>query len=182
MDSFLAVTEGICQLGREYHTDQNGCENAALFDAVCHREGLRLVSIIENFHHHAIMELPSDFGEFWGAAKLLHDLPQASSADRIKCFGQINKGHVEVPMLLLTFFLELTRSKNHVRRRPRSAWKPHWVSGSKPSSVVLEKAVEEDESHNFPSNGQEGDASVIVTRLTVAFPLVGLNSHLSTVV
>ena len=40
---------------------------------------------------------------------------------------------------------------------------------------MLEKAVEEGASQTFPSNGQEGDASVIGTRLTVAFPLLDVD-------
>jgi hypothetical protein len=60
------------------------------------------------------MELSHDCDEIAGAAKLLHDFPQAFSADRIESLGQIDKGHEEVAVLLLALFLKLAGSKYHV--------------------------------------------------------------------
>ena len=73
-----------------------------------------LVSIIENFHHHAIVKLPNDCREFflggWGGGwgfrrnfSMICRRPSLLNVNRNKCFGQINKGHVEVLMLFLAF-------------------------------------------------------------------------------
>ncbi len=50
-------------------------KNTGLLDAVCHWEGLWLISIIQYLHHHAVMELLDDRDELIRAAKLFHDLP-----------------------------------------------------------------------------------------------------------
>ena len=62
------------------------------------------------------MKLANDGGELSGAAIFRHDFPESFSADRIKRFGQINVGGVQVGVLFLTFLLELPGSKHHVDR------------------------------------------------------------------
>ena len=62
----------------------------------------------------AVMKLSNDDDEFFGAAVFCYDSPKAVSADRVKCSGQINISRVEVSVLFLTLFLQLSCSKHHV--------------------------------------------------------------------
>ena len=120
------------------------------------------------------MELSDECDELAGATKLLHYLPQAISADCVKGLCQIDKGHEEVAVLLLTFLLELSRSKNHVCC-PSPSTKATLAFWEETLLKVLEKAVEQDAGQDLPCYGQEGDATVIVTRLAVAFPFVDVD-------
>ena len=87
-----------------HHAEQSRGQDTKLFDAICHREGLRLIAIIQNFHHHAIVELTHNCRKLAGPTKLLHDFLQAFPADSVKGLGQIDECNKEVAVLLLDFF------------------------------------------------------------------------------
>ena len=57
----------------------------------------------------------TECNEFAGSGKFLHDRPQVISADHVERICQIDKGHVEVALLLLAFFLDLTCNEDYVR-------------------------------------------------------------------
>ena len=63
---------------------------------------------------HTIMELPHHCYEFGRTAKLCHNFPKSLTIDCVKCFGKVDKGHVEVHILFLAFFLKLLCCKGHV--------------------------------------------------------------------
>ena len=47
-------------------------------------------------------------------AKLCLNFPKSLATDFVKCFGKVDKGHVEVHILFLTFFLKLPCCKDYV--------------------------------------------------------------------
>ena len=104
------------------------------------------------------MELSDNRDESAGAAKLLHYLPQALSADRIEGLGHINQGYEEVAVLLLAFFLELTCCKYHVdsftpyTEATLTLWEETVLK-------LLQKAIDKDASQDLSSYGQEAHAS-----------------------
>lgn len=61
--------------------------------------------------HHPLMELAQDVNEYPRAAKL-EDFPQELSVDHIKGLGVVNKGHEQVLVLLLAFFLKHTHTEH----------------------------------------------------------------------
>ena len=61
----------------------------------------------------AIVELPyHDYEPGW-TAKLYQNFPEPSRM-AVKCFGEVEKGHVEVHILFLWFISELPFRKYHV--------------------------------------------------------------------
>ena len=93
-------TESIRQHGSKHHAKESWGEDAVLLHAVCHWEGIRLVSVIEYVCHHSVVELSDNCDELVWAPKLSHNLPQTVSADCVKCLCQINEGYEEVTVLL----------------------------------------------------------------------------------
>ena len=77
-------------------------------------------------------------------------------------------------MLFLAFFLELTCRKNHVRS-PTFGAEATLAFWEMSLFEVLKETVEQYPSQDLPSYAQEGNASVVVARLAVAFPLVDVN-------
>ena len=63
---------------------------------------------------HTIVELPHHCYELGRTAKLRHNFPKTLLTDCIKCFGKVNKGHVEVHVLFLAFLLKLPCCDDHV--------------------------------------------------------------------
>ena len=60
------------------------------------------------------MELADNGSDFFGATELGHDLPLAIPTDHVERLGQVNKGGVEVLVMLNALLLQLVRSKDHV--------------------------------------------------------------------
>ena len=98
-----------------------GGQNAALFDSVGDREGVRRVAVVEDMGHHAIVELMDNGDELFGATELGHDLPEAIPTDRVERLGQVNEGDVEVLVPLNALLLQLAGGKDHVKRSSTSA-------------------------------------------------------------
>ena len=44
----------------------------------------------------------------------LSSFPKSLTTDCVKCFGKVDKGHVEVHILFLAFFLKLSCCEDHV--------------------------------------------------------------------
>ena len=64
------------------------------------------------------MELPDNIDEFSRASIFCHDFPEPVSAYRVKRFCQVDVGRIEVNVLFLTLFLELSCCEDHVNRPP----------------------------------------------------------------
>ena len=97
---------------------------------IYHREWIRKHAIILDPCKHTFMELPHHCYEFGETAKLCHNFPKSPTTDCVKCFGKVDKGHVEVHMLFLAFFLKLSCCKNHVCCSYVFFFlNPHWLSG-----------------------------------------------------
>ena len=109
-DSIIAYLKGISQHIREHHAKEGGARTQPCFSPFVTGKASDSSRSFKTF---TIMELQA----WWTCcgAKLLHDLPQVVPADRVESLCHTDKGHAEVAVLLLAFFLELARSKNHVR-------------------------------------------------------------------
>ena len=79
-----------------------------MLDAICDGKGYRAFSIVLHPCMHAIMKLSNDGDEFFRAAVFCYDSPKDISADFVKCLGQINISQVEVSVLFLPLFCQLT--------------------------------------------------------------------------
>ena len=99
---------------RKHQDEQCWCHDIVLFDPVCHRKWFRVLSIIQNTCLHVMMKLPHHGYESGWRAKLCHNFLKPISTDCDKCFGVIDKGHVEVHILFLTIVLKCTCCKDHV--------------------------------------------------------------------
>ena len=52
--------------------------------------------------------------QLWGAADLLQELEEFTSADKIKCLRQVNEGEEERLILLLALLLQLSHGEDHI--------------------------------------------------------------------
>ena len=85
---------------------------------ICVGKGYRVFSVVLHSFMRAIMKLSNDEDEFFGPVVFCHDSLKAASADRVKCFGQINmtnRGQCSVPDTYLAAVLQQTPcQKSHV--------------------------------------------------------------------
>ena len=81
---------------------------------LCHREWIRKLTVILDPCKHTIMELPHHCYKFGRTAKLCHNFSKSLTTDCVKCFGKVDKGHVEVHILFLAFLLKLSCCEDHV--------------------------------------------------------------------
>ncbi|KAJ7337099.1 hypothetical protein OS493_009951 [Desmophyllum pertusum] len=80
----------------------------------------------------------------------LSDNGEALTTDCVEGLGEVNKGGVEVLMLLLALFLELSSSEI-MSTVPRPALKPHWLSGRRPISRCLMRLLRRTLGRIFPA-------------------------------
>ena len=80
---------------------------------ICHREWIRKFAIILDPCKHTNVELPHHCYEFGTTAKLCHNFPKSLTAVCVKCFGKVDKCHVEVHILFLAFLLKLSCCEDH---------------------------------------------------------------------
>ena len=66
-----------------------------------------------------------------GQPKLCHNFPKSLTTDNVKCFGKVDKGHIESHILFLAFLLKLPCCENHVNCS-LSFLNPQWLSGRSP--------------------------------------------------
>ena len=59
---------------------------------------------LQAYHHGTAASLL----KFGRTTKLCHNFPKSLTTDCVKCFGKVDKGHVEVHILFLAFFLKLS--------------------------------------------------------------------------
>ena len=111
--SWQSWKESIC-VAENIHSKECRSQKAALFHAFRNWNAIWLVSVIQKFNHHAIVNLLDDRHGLAETARILHYFPQAVFSHCIEGFGQINEGHKMVAILPLAFFLELACSEYHV--------------------------------------------------------------------
>ena len=63
--------------------------------------------------------------------KLCHNFPKSLTTDCVKCFGKVDKGHVEVHILFLVNLLKLSCCEDRVNCSS-GFLNPHWLSGRRP--------------------------------------------------
>ena len=88
--------------------------STALLDTICHREWIKKLTIILNLCKHTIVKLRHHCYELGRTVKLRHNFPKTLTTDYIKCFGKVNKRHVEVHVPFLAFVLKLPCCEDHV--------------------------------------------------------------------
>ena len=67
---------------------------------------------------YCIRKLPHYGYEPGWSAKLCHNFPKPITTDCVKCFGEVDKGHVGFHILFLTFLLKLSCCEDHVYCSP----------------------------------------------------------------
>ena len=82
----------------------------SLAKSICHRECIWKLAIMLDS---CILELPRHWYELGRTAKLCHNVPKSLTTDCAKCFGKVNKGLVEVPILFLALLLKLSCCEDH---------------------------------------------------------------------
>ena len=80
---------------------------------------------------HTIVELPHHCYEFGRTAKLCHNFSKSLTTDNVKCFGKVDKSHIEGHILFLAFLLKLSCCENHVNCS-LSFLNPQWLLGRSP--------------------------------------------------
>ena len=105
-------------------------------------------------------------------AKLGHDFPEVITTNFVKSFGKVDKRHVKIYILFLAFLQKLSCGEDHV-------YCPSVFSESTltfwDKSLLIKmniQAIQQNFCQYLPSNGLEGDASVLVTDLRISFQLV----------
>ena len=67
------------------------------------------------------MQALQDSDKFGGTSHFFHDDPQSIAVHGVKRFGEINKGYVEITVLLSGLLHKLSDSEDHLRRATVSA-------------------------------------------------------------
>lgn len=90
-----------------------------MFHPIEDRERLREVVIfVSDLTTLFFLQLHDHAEKFWETAYMLHDLPEAFSAQCVKCLGQIHKGKVQSFVLLTAFHLELLEQEDRIDGAP----------------------------------------------------------------
>ena len=119
-----------------------------------------------HFGKHTIMELPHHCYEFGRTAKLCHNFLKSLTTDCVKCFGEVDKGHVEVTFCSWHFSCSC-RAVEVMSIVPLFFLNPHWLSGRSPDrSRCSFNRFSRTLARIFPAT----DASMIVTGLRIPFP------------
>ena len=63
-----------------------------------------IISINFDPSKYAILVLSYQYYEVWWTAKLCQDFPKSFTTNCVECFGEVDKGHIEVHILILAIF------------------------------------------------------------------------------
>ena len=162
--------EGATQQSREVDSEQGWSKHTALLHTTMYTESLGSSTVKLYRGLHFVVKGFDDGEKSWWATQTFQYCEKTCTAYIVECFCQIYKNCVERFLLLDTFFLQLTVREDHVQSRTIRAETSLtlWKNTIGNAAEARQDGVAE----QLPNYTQEGDASVIVTVMTITLVFV----------